>query len=396
MYDGFPDLITFGPLPINGGAPVLGVVPVAFSGWFQGVPIPAFPFAAAPNPLASGIINMAGGDFNNDNALDMAFITGGGLWPWISNRGLTNYADAITATVGAELVTRGVPVAVATADFNQDGWEDIAVLSTGPVLEVFFNNGAGAFAAPSVLVAGVAAFITPTALDVGDFDADGYPDIVVVGNQAVPPFQGFAQVFLNNLNTTVVGALGFNVGIAMRTWGFRSVFVEVLDADGNGRDDFAVANWGSANYTVFLTDGVRLIRDDRVTTRRCLPPASMNPQERLDIEFRLYKIELQCGYFPIALAAGDYDRNGKMDLAIALQSADEELCAQNPSCIEVDFDIACGLGPAGANMPGQVGHSGLPGTAANEDTECPACKDESCAENTPPSTDIQTGTDSKN
>lgn len=153
MYDGFPDLVAYGPLPIGGG-PVLSVVPVAFSGWFQGPPIPPFPFAG-PSPLGTGIINMAGGDFNHDNALDMAFITPAGLWHSNSNRGLATYASA------GPLPTGGIPVAVAVADFNQDGWEDIVVLSTGAVLEIFFNNGAGAFTAPPVPVPGVAGFIFP-------------------------------------------------------------------------------------------------------------------------------------------------------------------------------------------------------------------------------------------
>jgi hypothetical protein len=289
-----------------------------------------------------------------------------------------------------------IPIALAAADFDQNGWEDVAVVTSGSTLYVFFNGAGGVFG-PSLGPIQVAIPI-PTAIDVGDFDADGFPDIVVVGNR--PPTtgtgqpSGLAQVFMNQVHQNIPTASWgtFQPLGAMLTWGFNAKAVEVLDADGNGRDDFAVANWGSATVTVFLVDAQALVNDTRNTRGQCLNPAGMAP-DRLQIGFQLFKIELKCGYYPIALAAGDFDRNGKMDLAVALQSADEELCAQNNSCIEVDYDIACGFVAASGPVTGQTNHNSLPGPQENQ--EC-TCKEPPCGGNTPPSTDIQTGTDSKN
>jgi hypothetical protein len=259
---------------------------------------------------------------------------------------------------------------------------------------VLYNNRPinGNGFAPPVTVATLFAPLVPTGMDVGDFNADGYPDLVIVGN--VPngngTLSGWAQVFLNSV--PINSAVGFVAppNLVMQTWGFDAQFVEVLDADGNGRDDFAVANRGSDTVTIFLTDATGLVRDNRPVDPSgdyCLCD-EQRKKDLLDIKFKLFKIELKCGHFPIGLAAGDFDRNGKMDLAVALESADEDLCAQNPSCIEIDFDIACGFNSQ------QDPHVEI--RDPQEPQRCGACKEGPCAGNTPPSTDIQTGSDTKN
>lgn len=380
-YNGFPDLaIVYAPTVAgaltsiaaanNAGAPFAGVGALALGG--------------------GTIIDITGGNFTNNNVMDFAYLTAGGLDVWAWN-GVT-YVNIS----GGTLPMPNAPIALAAADFDQDGWEDVAVVTNGPNLYVFFNARGGSFAAARRLGPIPVAIPIPTAIGTGDFDADGFPDLVVVGNRppATPGEQpnGLAQAFINQVHQAVGG---FGPLAAMRTWGFNAKAVEVFDADGNGRDDFAVANWGSKTVTVFLADAAaRLVNDTRGTRDQCLNPAGMNP-DRLQVWFQLFKIELRCGYYPIALASGDFDHNGKMDLAVALQSADEELCAQNESCIEVDYDIACGFVAARGGVAGQISHSGLPTGGTQELQKCPNCK-EPCAENVPPKVEIQTESGTKN
>lgn len=390
-YNGFPDLGVLCSLTPVGTTTQLRVLAPPAPG---AATLPA----AVPAPYPA-IIDVAGGNFCNANHLGLAVVTSvpappGGLevWGWVAG----NYASL---TGGVILPTAALPVALVVADFDQNGWDDVAVVTAQPTVEVFFNPGGNppAFAGPSLPTAINVPF--PTAIGVGDFNADGFPDIVVVGT-AADRVTGLAQVLQNNVHQA---AGNFGPLPAMLTWGFNPRDVEVLDADGNGRDDFVVANWKSHTLTVFLSDAMTLQADTRNTGAPCLSATSMKPKDRLDIDFRLFKIELQCGFYPIALTSGDFDRNGKMDVAVALQSADDELCAQNKSCIEVDYDIACGFVAATGSVIGQTQHSTLPvdPNQRKERTECPECKEEPCkkepcAENVPPKAEIQTEGETKN
>jgi len=373
-------------MPGFDGWPDIGVLS-GFTGQVRGIAGGAglaSPAALLPAPFAPipGALHMAGGDFDYDGRLDFAVITAAGLYILQSSAGY----------VVPPILPRAGAVFVVTGDFDRNGWIDIAVLvnaSPGYSIQVYRNNG-GTFI-PWALTPGVPNFLVPTGMDVGDFNADGYLDLVVIGNTTGVPARGFAQVFLNSVPVTgAVDGLIPQFPLAMSTWGFNSRFVTVLDADGNGRDDFAVANWGTDTVTIFLTDALpALVVDKRpVDPRYCLCD-DQRKKDLLDIQFKLFKIELKCGHFPIGLAAGDFDHNGKMDLAVALQSSDKELCAQNPSCIEIDFDIACGF------TSQQTPHGSLPGVSG-ESQQCPECKEEPCVENVPPKAEIQTESETKN
>lgn len=398
-YDGLPDIGVLSTLTVgsalqpvtripNGGPAFLGGgVPVA-------VPTPGLP--------KTGLVHMTGGYFDNNNLLDIAVAvsTLGANQLYVYD----NAGAQITPGIAAPIILVSPPVFVSTADFDQNGWPDIAVLCAGnpATVTVYYNNGGivnGAVRFTPVAPWSTATVLwqplIPTGMDVGDFNADGYPDLVVVGNVAVGTFlQGYAQVLLNSVPTIGGSPIGFNAVLpAMQTWGFDTRFVEVADFDGNGRDDFAAANYGSDTVTIFLTDGLPLVQDNRPVDpsgNYCLCE-DQRKQDLLEIQFKLFKIELECGHFPIGLAAGDFDRNGKIDLAVALQSASEDLCAQNPSCLEIDFDIACGFN---ANQKTHSDILKLRGLQEQESEQCVPCKD--CGHNTPPKPEIQTESESKN
>ena len=392
VFDGFPDIGVLSTLTAGSGVPPVEQIPNG-AGPAVGIPLGGLP--------ANNLVHMVGDYFDNNNLLDIAVVeTGPNL--------LYVYDDAgnLLTPGGAPIALPGPPVFVCTADFDQNGWADIAVLCAGnpASVAVYYNNGAIAAVArfgvgvisalgTGLTITALWAPLVPTGMDVGDFNDDGYPDLVVVGNAGAPP-QGFAQVLLNTVPTPTVSAIGLAaVYPAMQTWGFNTRFVEVADFDGNERDDFATANYDSDTVTIFLTDALGLVQDHRpVDPNYCLCP-EQRKKDLLDIAFKLFKIELRCGHFPISLAAGDFDRNGKMDLAVALQSADEELCAQNNSCIEIDFDIACGFNKNQRTHQQILVDRGL---QDKEKQQCPECKEEPCAGNVPPKAEIQTESETKN
>lgn len=379
-----PVALIVGHIPNFNGYPDVGVLSQVAPGMFSlrpnyaagAVPIPLQAPPALVNP-----VHVAGGDFDHTNlVLDFAVVD---VPPLPAAPRILLYQDGafygfVKPPAAALAVPAGAtPAFIVVADFDTNGWDDIAVVAADTnQLLVQYSAGPG-FNAGAIAWAPYDVGFSPAAMDVGDFNADGFLDIVVVGNHNG---NGYARVFLNSVNPS--GFVGQGV---TKTWGFNTRFVEVLDVDGNGRDDFVTANFGSHTLTVFLTWITCKEDDERHTRPEC---CLCKEQMKKDcIEFKKFKIELECGYYPTCLVGGDFDRNGKMDLAVTLYSATREICPQNPSCIEVIFDAACGI------QEGQALHRIDPQL---EPQSCEPCKEEPCAENAPPLTEIQTEDDSKN
>ena len=71
------------------------------------------------------------------------------------------------------------PAAIGVGDFNQDGKLDVAVAdSADGTVEILYGNGDGTFAAKTFTVA-LPNKSTPGTLRVADFNGDGYPDVAV-------------------------------------------------------------------------------------------------------------------------------------------------------------------------------------------------------------------------
>ena len=86
-------------------------------------------------------------------------------------RGSEYYAAAGSYSTGVS------PYAIASGDFNADGYADIAVVNASDnTVSVFMNDTHGGLAAQAVYVLGG----SPQALVIADMNEDGAPDIVAV------------------------------------------------------------------------------------------------------------------------------------------------------------------------------------------------------------------------
>jgi len=370
-------------VPVTNGACLLARPFVSVAGGFQWQIHYTTGAVAVFAATVANPVGMVSASLDHNPATDdLVVLQAGAVLPLTGPAG-----GPYVAVAGAPFLTSGgaKPVDAVVADFNQDGWNDIAVATTsslGSQVQIFFAKPSFTLLAPpasaySAPVPVAAIPITPTAIDAGDFNADGLTDFVIVGTNS----DQFAAVYLNSA-LTPGAAFTMTPEFPMKTWGLSTVDVAVADFDGNGRDDFAVANRDSHTVTMFLSDALpTLVADERATSPRCLCPAQLE-HDRVDVSFALFKLELQCGYFPIALGAADFDWNGKVDLAVALESANPTICPQNPSCIEVIFDPACGFHQSGqSNVPNQQPHPQVNGVAgADEYQDCEACKQDPCAE----------------
>jgi hypothetical protein len=143
--------------------------------------------AAMPRPLDTGI---SGTTPNFGGFLDAPF-----------------YPARLDASCLTDPYNCGVAAAV-TADFNQDGKPDIAVLQYDGTLNILLNTGSGAFSAP---VAYSNPNVSSTEIEQAfavDVNNDGYPDIVALdaGNNAILVYLNKGGVFSTPTAISMAGA----------------------------------------------------------------------------------------------------------------------------------------------------------------------------------------------
>ena len=213
-----------------------------------------------------GFQAMVSGHFNGDGHPDLA---------------VTNYySDSITILLGsangtftaaASVLTGDYPGDLALADLNGDGNADLLTANYGAsTVSVLLGNGNGTFAAATHYATGNAAH----ALAIDDFNSDGKPDVAVASSYA-----GISIL------------LGSGQGALLPKVGYSSpnpiYDMAIADFDNDGKVDVV----GSGDYGVYRFAG------------------------NGDGTFQA-AVQLLSGTYPSAVAAGDFNRDGKPDLAV--------------------------------------------------------------------------------
>ncbi|WP_185982229.1 GH25 family lysozyme [Arthrobacter sp. KBS0703] len=127
---------------------------------------------------------------------------------------------------------------VHVTDWNADGIQDVATLSTAGALSIRTGLAAGGFAAPSILASG----LSGADITIGPWlKASKYPGLVV--RQA----DGALRFYPNPSG----GALGPAAGIGS---GFTRMHVSMTDADGDGNQDVAAVDY-LGRMTLFRSNG---------------------------------------------------------------------------------------------------------------------------------------------
>jgi len=135
---------------------------------------------SAGSPFATGAspISVAAGDVNGDGVLDLVTANfGAGTATVLLGKGDGTFTQA----QGSPITVGVSPYGVALGDLNQDGKIDVAVANeASQSVSVLLGNGNGTFT--QATGSPIAAGNYPQAIAIGDFNADGIPDLAVVND----------------------------------------------------------------------------------------------------------------------------------------------------------------------------------------------------------------------
>jgi FG-GAP-like repeat/FG-GAP repeat len=291
--DGKPDLAVASPGlydPTTGTVTNTGVSVLLGKG--DGTFQPAVNFAVRGTPKSVAV-----GDFNNDGKPDLAVANQGSYDPTgtLTNTGvlvLLGKGDG-TFQAAVNYAPGKASVSVAVGDFNGDGKPDLAVANKGDgTVSILLGKGDGTFQpAVDYAVRG-----TPGSVAVGDFNGDGKPDLVVANpglfDAGGPPTTGSVSVLLGKGDGTFQPAANSD---AVSPQGS----VAVGDFNSDGKLDLAVANQGSYDPTGTLTNaGVSVLLGKGDGTFQAA-------------------VNYGAGAAPVSVVAGDFNGDGKLDLAVA-------------------------------------------------------------------------------
>jgi uncharacterized membrane protein len=260
--DGIPDLAV-----INYGSGTLTVFLGKGDGTFSAVST-AQAVGGSPDAIVAG-------DFNRDGRIDLAIA----CYSTSSITVLLGNGNGTFTPTTQSPSTGSVPSSMTSGDFNGDGLLDLAVTSTyDSAIHIFLGDGSGAFTAVQQTVA---AGNNPFSVAVGDFNGDGVPDLAVTNF-----YDSTVHIYLGNGDGTFSAFSTLSTGSYPRQ-------VATADLDGDGKLDLVVLNSYSGNpYNVFLGAG------DGTFTAQPAPASLQNS--------------------PAAFAMGDFNGDGKLDLAVTL------------------------------------------------------------------------------
>ncbi|MBL8840987.1 MAG: VCBS repeat-containing protein [Planctomycetes bacterium] len=214
-----------------------------------------------------------------DEAIVALFFNDGGAPPRFAAAPDVELSLGVAQSPG---VVGADPLAIVAADLDGDGAQDLAVADAGNKRIAWFRQvGPAAFAPPSFLTAGIS---QPSGLAAGDVDGDGRVDLALADASLLLFFGA-------------VGGPESAPSVTLANGSVRPEAVALADLDGDGRLDLAAPSKNRDRLVVW--------RQDRAPA----PPRGFAARQEIGTDGSLKK--------PVAIAIGDADDDGDLDLLCA-------------------------------------------------------------------------------
>ena len=234
-------------------------------------------------PVCVGLNGIVSGQFNNDGFLDLVILCGAtDKFAFLKGKGDGTFYSPVYFSLG---VNQALPVGIVSADFNNDGKLDLAIInSSTSVLGIWSGDGNGNFSNAGEY----ALALSPSAISLIDVNKDSKFDLVVTssGTNVFELFTNNGNGSFNNVGTFPTGNLPLDIASA--------------DFNGDGFPDVVVANSSDNTLSVYLNDHSN--------------------------SFQLPATVLPTGSNPVSIATLDFDENNKVDITV-VNSGDNTLYA---------------------------------------------------------------------
>lgn len=299
-----------------------------------------------------------------------------------------------------EMSTQNSTANVQVGDFDGDGKPDLAIVNASSFsISIFRNISTTGTLSPSSFGPrmDIAVANWPRFVNIADLDNDGKLDLLVGHDYVVDSVYRFSVL----KNTSTSGSISFQSPVLYPA-AIRPGYSAIGDIDGDGKTDLVFANWESRLISIYrntTSPGVinassfasRLEIADSSSGPLSYPSqialADMNGDNKCDIIINncavnnirvykntstpgtinfdiLYRATLQTGSNGRGLAIADFDKDNKLDIALANYGANTFSIFKNTSTVaSLSFasrvDIVTGYYPFGLNV-GDVDGDGRP------------------------------------
>ncbi|MEG4141096.1 FG-GAP-like repeat-containing protein, partial [Microcoleus sp. Pol7_B1] len=290
-------------------------------------------FTTGSNPKSVSI-----GDFNGDGKPDLAVANYVNNTTSILLNTTTTGATTPTFATKVDFTTGSSPKSVSIGDINGDGKPDLAVANSGGTSILLNTTATGATTPTFATKVDFTTGGSPYSVSIGDFNGDGKPDLAVASSNS------YTTAIL--LNTTPTGATTPTFATRVDfTTGSGSRSVSIGDFNGDGKPDLAVANYFSNTTSILLN----------TTTTGATTPTFAT------------KVDFTTGNAPNSVSIGDFNGDGKPDLAVANSYSTSILLNTTPTgattpTFATKVDFTTGGGPNSVSI-GDFNGDGKPDLA---------------------------------